>query len=343
MSAVCGRPAALSAQAACAVLGLPRATFYRAKAPKKAAAPRSTPRRLSEVERAEILAVLNEDRFADLAPAQVYAQLLSEDRFLCSVRTMHRLLAASSQVRERRNQLRHPVHAVPQLMATAPNQVWSWDITKLLGPVKWTYFHLYVVIDIFSRYVVGWTLSRRESTALATKLIGVCVKRFDVPRDELTLHADRGTSMMAKPVALLLADLGVTKSHSRPRVSNDNPFSEAQFKTIKYRPDFPERFGSLEHARAHCRDLFLWYNHEHYHSALGFLAPADVHFGHAAEILTARARVLHKAFERHPERFPHGLPTPQKPAAEVWINRPPANAVEPSRDQDVGSELVEVG
>jgi putative transposase len=324
-------------------VGLPRATFYRRRSPKKPASARQSPRRLSDAERAEVLSVLNEDRFADLAPAQVYATLLNEGRFLCSLRTMHRILEQAGESRERRDQLRHPVRSVPRLVAKAPNQVWSWDITKLLGPVKWTYFYLYVVIDIFSRYVVGWTLSRRESAALAEKLIATCSHRFGIVEGQLTLHADRGSSMTSKPVALLLADLGVTKSHSRPRVSNDNPFSEAQFKTLKYRPNFPDRFGSLQDARTYCRDFFLWYNTRHHHSALGLLTPADVHFGRVQAILSARAAVLERAYQDHPERFPRGIPVPTQPALEVWINRPSTNTVEPSKHENDGSELIETG
>lgn len=341
MSAVSERPSGVTARAACMALGLPRATFYRLLSPGESRLPRRSPRRLSDVERVGVLSVLNEDRFADLAPAQVYATLLNEGRYLCSLRTMYRILQEAGESRERRNQLRHPVHTVPRLVAKAPNQVWSWDITKLLGPVKWTYFYLYVVLDIFSRYVVGWTLSRRESASLAEKLIATCAQRFGIVEDQLTVHADRGASMTSKPVALLLADLGVTKSHSRPRVSNDNPFSEAQFKTLKYRPGFPDRFGSLQDARAHCRDFFLWYNTVHHHSALGLLTPADVHHGSASAILAARAEVLRRAYEEHPERFPRGRPVPHQPALEVWINRPSPNTVEPS-DVDA-TELIEAG
>ncbi len=342
MNAVLERPTSVSTQEACRVVGLARSTFYRASAPKRPALPRRTPRRLSEIERQRVLAVLNEDRFLDLAPAQVHAQLLDEGQYLCSVRTMHRVLAASEQSRERRDQLHHPAYAVPRLVAKAPNEVWTWDITKLLGPVKWVYFHLYVVLDIFSRFVVGWTISRSESTALAKKLLATCIERGGVAKGQLTVHADRGTSMMAKPLALLLSDLGVTKSHSRPRVSNDNPFSEAQFKTIKYRPDFPDRFDSLEHAREHCRDLFHWYSHEHRHSSLGMFTPAEIHHGLAPELLTQRARVLERAYAEHPERFPRGAPAPLQPPVEVWINRPPETAVQPVR-QIAGTELVEVG
>ena len=266
--------------------------------------------------------LLHAPRFADLAPAQVYAQLLDEGRYLCSARTMHRVLAASGEGRERRGQLERPRYAKPELLATRPNELWSWDITKLLGPAKWTYFQLYVVLDVFSRFVVGWMLAPRESAVLAERLIAETCAREAIDRNQLTLHADRGSSMTSKPVAFLLADLGVTKTHSRPHVSNDNPFSESQFKTMKYRPDFPDRFGSLEHARAHCLDFFAWYNFAHRHSALGFLTPADVHHGHAEARLAARKHVLGAAFTRHPERFVRGQPLPAQPPSAVWINPP---------------------
>ena len=269
-----------------------------------------------------MLDALHEARFADQAPAEVYAALLDEGRYLCSERTMYRVLAENAEVRERRNQLRHPTYKAPELLATAPNQLWSWDITKLLGPQKWTYFYLYVILDVYSRYVVGWMLAHRETAALAERLIRETCERQGIQRDRLTVHADRGTSMTSKPVALLLADLGVTKSHSRPHVSNDNPFSESQFKTMKYRPDFPERFGSIEHGRAHCGDFFAWYNDEHRHGGLGLLTPHDVHHGHAAARLEARGAVLAAAFATRPERFPGGAPSPGVVPAEDWINKP---------------------
>jgi putative transposase len=257
--------------------------------------------------------VLNEQRFADLAPAEVHATLLDEGRYLCSERTMYRVLAENAEVRERRDQLRHPAYKAPELLATAPNQLWSWDITKLLGPQKWTYFHLYVILDVYSRYVVGWMLAHRESAVLAERLIRETCERQGIQRDQLTIHADRGTSMRSKPVALMLADLGVTKSHSRPHVSNDNPFSESQFKTMKYRPDFPERFGAIEHGRAHCCDFFGWYNNEHRHGGLGLVTPHDVHHGLAGARLEARDAVLAAAFAARPERFPSGAPsTPRR-------------------------------
>jgi putative transposase len=264
----------------------------------------------------------------DLAPAEVYATLLDEGRYLCSERTMYRLLAAHQEVRERRNQLRHPRYAAPELLARRPNELWSWDITKLLGPAKWTYFYLYVMLDVFSRYVVGWMVAHRESATLAERFIRETCARQSIDREQLTIHADRGPSMTSKPVALLLADLGVAKTHARPHVSNDNPFSEAQFKTLKYRPAFPERFGSIQDARAHCHDFFAWYNTEHRHSSLGLLTPADVHSGLAEERMAARATVLAAAYATHPERFPGGRPQPHACPQEVWINRPRALVTE---------------
>ena len=312
----------LGVAALCAGLELPRATYYR-RLEATAPPPRPTPARaLSPEERQGVLAVMHEPRFVDLAPRQVYAQLLDEGRYLCSLRTMYRVLDDNHELRERRDQLRHPAYSKPELLATAPNQVWSWDITKLLGPAKWTYFYLYVIMDIFSRYVVGWMVAHRESAALAEKLIGETCARQSIQRGQLTLHADRGSSMTSKPVAFLLADLGVTKTHSRPHVSDDNPFSEAQFKTLKYRPDFPERFGSIEHARAHCRDFFPWYNTEHHHVALGLLTPHDVHHGLATKKLKARATVLAAAYAAHPERFSRGVPRPAEAPSAVWINPP---------------------
>jgi len=309
--------------AVCAALGLPRASFYRALRPKYGPAERRhQPRQLVADEKARVLAALHEPRFADLAPAEVYATLLDEGVYLCSERTMYRLLAENAEVRERRNQLRHPNHAVPEVHATQPNELWSWDITKLLGPTKWTYFYLYVIIDVYSRYVVGWMVAHRESAALAQKLIEACCKRERIQPGQLTLHADRGSSMTSKPVAFLLADLGVTKTHSRPHVSNDNPFSEAAFKTLKYRPGFPSRFGSIEDARGYCGDFFSWYNEEHRHSGLELLTPADVHLGLAPTRLAAREKTLTAAFSAHPARFSKGLPTVRNVSQEVWINKP---------------------
>jgi putative transposase len=314
---------------ACSALGVPRATYYRRLRPMSSEsataareARRAQPRALRPEERQEVLALLNEPRFVDLAAPQVYATLLDEGTRICSLRTMYRILESSGQVRERRDQLRHPQYKKPELLATAPNQVWTWDITKLLGPAKWTYFYLYVILDIFSRYVVGWTVATSECSAVAKALIDETCRRHGIEPDQLTLHSDRGSPMVSKPVAFLLADLAVTKSHSRPHVSDDNPFSEAQFKTLKYRPDFPERFGSVDHSRFHCRDFFPWYNTEHRHSSLGFHTPHDVHFGLAAQKYQQRAAVLEAAYRAHPERFPHGLPRPPALPTAVWINKP---------------------
>jgi putative transposase len=306
----------------CAALGLSAETYYRRRRPKVSSCRRPSPRALGPEERSAVLEQLHAPRFVDLAPRQVYAQLLDEGEYLCSVRTMYRVLDENQEVRERRDQLRHPEYTKPELLATAPNQVWSWDITKLLGPAKWSYFYLYVIMDIFSKYVVGWMVAQQESAALAEKLIGETCLRQGIQPGQLTLHADRGSSMTSKPVAFLLADLGVTKTHSRPNVSDDNPFSEAQFKTLKYRPDFPERFGSVEHARAHCGDFFPWYNTEHHHVSIGLLTPADVHYGRAGQKIEARAGVLAAAYAAHPERFPRGLPQPAPAPNAVWINPP---------------------
>lgn len=308
---------------ACEALGMSRATYYRSRRPSRPARQRPrSPRALDDAERAHVLDTLNSDRFVDQPPAQVQATLLDEGSYLCSLRTMYRILDANQQVRERRNQLRHPEYTKPELVATAPNQVWSWDITKLRGPVTWSYFYLYVVLDIFSRYVVGWLLADCESAMLAKHLIAETCAKERVEPGQLTLHADRGPSMKSKTLAQLLADLSVTKTHSRPHVSDDNPFSESQFKTMKYRPQFPERFGSQEHALSFCRSYFAWYNTRHHHSGLGFLTPAQVHHGLADGALAHRQSVLARAYMAHPERFPRGLPRVAKPAREVWINPP---------------------
>jgi putative transposase len=313
----------LGVAATCVALGLAVATYYRRRCPRPTPPRRpSPPRSLPATERTAILELLHAAPFVDLAPAQVYARLLDTGRYLCSERTMYRILAAHQEVRERRAQLRHPHYAAPQLLATRPNQLWSWDITKLLGPATWTYFYLYVILDVFSRYVVGWMVAHRESATLAERLIGETCTRQNITPGELTLHADRGSSMTSQPVALLLADLGVTKTHSRPHVSNDNPFSEAQFKTLKYRPEFPDRFGSILEARGFCQRFFPWYNTEHHHAGLGLLPPADVHFGRAATRVAARAAVLAAAHAAHPERFVRGMPHPPALPSAVWINPP---------------------
>ena len=311
----------------CRALALPRATLYRSWRKEKRGTvqrPRPKPvRALSEGQRQDVLEVLHAERFCDDPPAQVYATLLDEGSYLCSARTMYRILEAEGEVKERRKQTVHPAYKKPELLATGPNQVWSWDITKLKGPMKWNYFHLYVILDIFSRCVVGWMVATRESSVLAERLIkDTCLKQKIAP-EQLTLHADRGSSMKSNVVAMLLSDLGVTKTHSRPYVSNDNPFSESQFKTMKYRPQFPDRFGSIEDARAFCRDFFHWYNTRHHHSGIGFMTPETVHQGRAQELKKARQVVLDLAHQQHPERFVNKAPkAPELPQA-VWINPPP--------------------
>ena len=308
---------------ACQALQVPRSTVYRHRQPQPEPAPRPQPARaLSTQERQTVLDVLHSDDHADQAPAQVYHQLLDAGLYLCSIRTMYRVLAANAEVRERRNVLRHPSYQRPELLATGPNQVWSWDITKLPGPAKWTYFHLYVLLDIFSRYVVGWLLAERENARLAQRLISESCRKQNIARGQITIHADRGAPMIAKGTRQLLAGLGIYESHSRPRVSDDNPFSEAQFRTLKYHPNFPRRFGSLQDAEAFCRRFFAWYNAQHHHSGLAYLTPDDVHHGRAQEVLQRRQRVLDLAHRQRPERFVADSPrVPQLPSA-VWINPP---------------------
>jgi len=323
METIRERGSSLGVAATCVALGVPPSSYYRHLSPPRPSEPKPPPARsLTPRERATVLEVLHEPRFADLPPGEVYARLLDEQRYLCSERTMYRILEANKEVRERRNQLRHPRYSAPELLAAGPNELWSWDITMLRGPAKWTYYYLYVILDVFSRSVVGWMVAHRESKALAKKLIKATCQRQGIAPGQLTLHADRGSSMKSKVVALLLSDLGVTKSHSRPHVSNDNPFSESQFKTMKYRPEFPDRFGSIEDARAFCQTFFAWYNTEHRHSGIAMLTPEDVHLGRAAGKLAARADVLEQAYAAHPERFVRGVPTPATLADEVWINPP---------------------
>lgn len=306
----------------CSALGVSRASLYRRRRPPTESRRATPARALSEPERREVLAVLHSDRFVDAPPAQVHATLLEEGSYLCSPRTMYRLLADSGEVRERRDQLHHPHYAKPELVATAPNQVWSWDITKLKGAATWTYYHLYVLLDIFSRCVVGWLIAETENAGLAVRLIAESCDKHGVLPDQLTLHADRGTAMTAKATSQLMSDLGIVESHSRPHISDDNPFSESQFKTLKYRPEFPDRFGSLRHAESVCRGLFNWYNSEHRHSALAFLTPEDVHYHRVQPILEQRQRVLDRAYAEHPERFVHRPPTVLAPPTVAYINKP---------------------
>jgi putative transposase len=324
-------PALVTLGAACAALGLSRASFHRrrrlqARPPAAPARRPSPPRALDAAQRQAVLDLLREPRFADLAPAEVYATLLDEGVYLCSIRTMYRILDDHQEVRERRDQARHPVYRKPELLAEVPNTVWSWDITKLMGPAKWSYFYLYVILDIFSRRVVGWCVADAESAALFKALFDDAILKHQVPPGQLTLHADRGGPMKAKATAQLLADLGVTKSHSRPHTSNDNPFSESHFKTLKYQPRFPQRFGCREDAVQFCREFFAWYNQDHHHLGLGLMTPDQVHYGQADAIHAARQRTLDHAFSAHPERFVRQPPTPPAKPTAVWINPPQQKA-----------------
>jgi putative transposase len=311
---------------ACRALGASVATVYRRRRPPQPRTPKSRPtpaRALSAPERQRVLDVLHSERFVDISPEETYATLLDEGTYLCSPRTMYRILAARhGGVRERRAQLTHPPYAKPELLAERPNELWSWDVSKLKGPAKWTYFYLYVILDVFSRYVVGWTVQHRENAQLAKALIEQASEQQQIAPKALTLHADRGAPQRAKPVAFLLADLGITKTHSRPYTSSDNPYSEAHFKTLKYRPEFPARFETIEQAREHCRAFFAWYNQEHRHSGIGLMTPAAVHHGQAQELHTARASVLEAAFTRNPERFVRKPPAPPELPTTAWINKP---------------------
>ena len=311
---------------ACGALGVSRASFYRQRRRKEAptierpAAP--SPRALSALERKHVREVLDSERFMDRAPREVYAALLDEGEYVCSVRTMYRILHENKAVRERRNQLRHPNYKKPELLASGANQVWSWDITKLKGPRKWSYFYLYVIMDIYSRCVVGWMVAGRESASLAERLIMETCEKQDIAKNQLTIHADRGTSMKSKLVAQLMADMGITKTHSRPHTSNDNPYSEAQFKTLKYRHSFPKSFGSIEDTQAYLRGFFEWYNQIHKHSGIGYVTPQSLHAGQAHEIRQKRQRVLAQAYEKHPERFVKGMSQPPIIPTAAWINKP---------------------
>ena len=343
MAAVHELTPALGAGAACRAVGLWRGAPARQRIQARRAAlvgPRAAraarprpPLALDALESQVLLDTLNSERFADTAPAAVHATLLDEGRYLGSVRTMYRLLAAHGGCRERRNQLTHLAYAKPELLAIAPNQVWSWDITKLKGPAKWTCFHLYVILDIFSRLVVGWLIAARESAELAEQLIADSVARHDIERGMLTLHADRGASMRSKPVAALLVDLDIARSHSRPHVSDDNPYSESQFKTMKYRPDFPARFGCIEDARAHCQAFFAWYNTMHRHSGIGYMTPHSVHYGHAQALRDARQGALDAAFLASPRRFKGRRPQPPALPAAAWINPPASETAAPKTPQ----------
>jgi putative transposase len=316
--------------AACRALGVPRASVYRQRKPHVPSPPR--PRRrpshaLAAPEQERVLEMLHQERFVDRAPAAVYASLLEEGCYLCSIRTMYRVLKAAGEVNERRPQRRHPHREPPQLVATAPNQVWTWDITRLPGLRKWTTFPLYVVLDLFSRYVVAWMVASRETAALAKRLVRAACQKQGVEPGQLTLHQDRGAPMTAKTFSQLLVDLDILASYSRPRVSDDNPYSESHFKTVKYAPTYPGRFSKPEDAKAYFRVFFPWYNTQHRHSGLGLLTPEDVHYGRAESLQEERQRVLDQAYVRHPERFINGPPRAPKVPTEVWINQP-ANIIE---------------
>ena len=288
-----------------------------------AAGCRPTPARaLAACERQDIIDLLREPQYVDLAPAEIYASLLDQGVYHCSIRTMYRILHQHDEIRERRRQLRHPLYQKPELLAEGPNQIWSWDITKLMGPAKWTYFYLYVIIDIFSRRIVGWCVADTESANLFKPLFQDAVAKHSVSPGQLILHADRGPSMKAKATALMLADLGVTKSHSRPYTSNDNPFSESHFKTLKYQPQFPQRFGCIQDAKAFCRHFFRWYNRDHHHAGIGLMTPDQVHYGQADEVYAARQKTLDHAFKANPERFVKKTPQPPTKPTAVWINPP---------------------
>ena len=309
----------------CQASGLARSSLYRwIKGPQDRAqkARPLSKRTITEDEKAQILSILNSDRFCDHAPRQVYANLLDDGVYHCSWRSMYRILAEKDQVHERRRQHRRHHYEKPELLATSQNQLWSWDITRVKGPGPFHYYHLYVIIDVFSRFVPGFMVAERESAELARELIETSCQRQGIGPQQLTLHSDRGPAMKSKSVALLLSDLGVNKSHSRPHVSNDNPFSEAQFKTLKYHPTFPDRFGCLQDVRAWARDFFDWYNNHHHHASIGLMTPFMVHYGQAERVREQRKQVLEIAYNAHPERFVRGISSPEPLPEAVWINPP---------------------
>lgn len=317
---------------ACRAMEVARSTHYRRRRPRLVAEPKPRPtpaRALSERERAAVLELLHGERFCDRSPAEVYATLLDEGTYLASERTMYRILAGNQEVRERRNQLRHPCYLKPELLATGPDEIWTWDITKLRGPQKGIWFHLYVIMDIYSRQVMGWMVAPTESARLAKRLIAETIRKHKVDPIKLTVHADRGSSMKSKAVVELLNDLGVFRSHSRPHVPDDNPYSESQFRTLKYAPSFPARFGSIQDARTFCSTFFNWYNNDHHHSGIGYLTPAVVHAGKAASVRENRSQTLQSAYAAHPNRFVRGIPQPPPLPVATWIN-PPAAPTEAS-------------
>jgi putative transposase len=334
---------------ACQVLAVPRSWYYRQKAAdglsQEKFESRPTPKHaLSEAEKTRMRTVLNSEQFVDQSPREVYATLLDEGVYLCHWRTMYRILTEHDEVRERRNQRQHPQSIKPQLVASGPNELWSWDITLLTGPTRRLFYYLYVILDVYSRFVVGWMVAEGESSELAEMMIATACNKQNIRRDQLTLHADRGSAMRAKTVAQMLADLGVTKTHARPYTPNDNPYSEAQFKTMKYRPDYPDRFNSLDHAQSWARAFFTWYNHKHHHTGLGLMTPAVVHYGQADEVRAKRQRVLDKAYAAHPERFVKGRPVAPKAPDQVWINPPQSAIVNNSTPAEVqpGTEATSI-
>ena len=332
---------------ACQGLGVSRASFHRhyplagpatsgssrtqSVAPLTLAALERAPsfRALSPQEEQTVLDCLHSERFQDCSPAAIVATLLDDGVYHCSTRTMYRILKRQGETGERRDHRIHPVYAKPELLANGPNEVWSWDITKLRGPVKHSYFYLYVILDIYSRYVVGWTVEQRESDDLAQSFIRQTISKYAIPPGQLLLHADRGKVMRSKLVSTLLEELAVSRTHSRPYVSNDNPFSESQFRTLKYRPGFPDRFGCCADSRAFCRQFFPWYNQRHRHSGIGMLTPEMVHFGQTKEVLARQQVVLDAAYKLHPERFVRNPPTRKSPPLQVWINPPTASGETP--------------
>ena len=336
MGALADLTADIGAVAACDAFAIARSSFYRHNrraggTDNPCPSRRRSPLALSTEQKQRVVDLMHSEPFVDMAPHQIYARLLDQGDYLCSIRTMYRLLKAlHGQVKERRRHVQRPAYAKPELLATRPNQVWSWDITKLKNTIKWTYFYLYVIIDIFSRYVGGWMVADTEQAALAKRLISHSCSSQNIGANQLTLHADRGSSMKSKAVAELLVGLGVLKSHSRPHVSDDNPFSEAQFKTLKYCPQFPDRFGSIQDARAFCQTFFTWYNHQHHHTGIGLMTPAQVHYGLADQIYQDRCRVLQSAYQMHPQRFKHRQPTPPQLPDAVWINKPKMEKFEES-------------
>jgi putative transposase len=313
----------------CEALGIARASLYRTRSfdpdaarEKETRIVRFSPRALLLEERETIVNLLDSPEYVDMAPPQIYTKLLDFGVYLASVSTMYRLLRERGEVRERRNQLTHPAYARPELMATGPNQLWSWDITKMRSLITGVYFYLYVIIDVFSRYIVGWTIQHRESEVIATELVEQTCQKQRIERGKLTIHADNGSAMISKTLSVLMIDLGVAKSHSRPHVPDDNPFSEAQFKTMKYRPDYPNRFASIDEARLFAKGFFRWYNTQHYHSGIAMMTPQSIHYGQASVVIQRRAIVLASACASHPERFVRKQPAPEPLPAAVWINKP---------------------